>query len=202
MPDTPPFPPLIAALIALSTVYLGLENIVQAARPHGAGERRHGDDLNRRWKLAFGFGLLHGYAYATALREMLQYAGEHLLTALMAFNAGVGIAQIALLVVFVPALGLVLRRVVADWLGIIILSTFATAWDWMLERGKQLARFPMPSFDATFPADAMTAVLAALMLTGGVWLASGWLGRWIKPDRMPPARDLAAHTQASGAESD
>jgi hypothetical protein len=73
--------------------------------------------------------------------------------------------------VFVPALGLMLRRVVADWLGIIILSTFATAtaWDWMLERGKQLAKFPMPSFDATFPADAMTAVLAALMLTGGVW---------------------------------
>jgi hypothetical protein len=47
-------------------------------------------------------------------------------------------------------------------------STFATAtaWDWMLERGKQLAKFPMPSPDATFPADAMTAVLAALMLTG------------------------------------
>jgi hypothetical protein len=200
--DTPWFPPLIAALIALSTVYLGLENIVQAARPHGAGERRHGDDLN--WMLAFGFGLLHGYAYAIALREMLQYAGEHLLTALMAFNAGVGIAQIALMVVLVPALGLMPRWAVADWLGIIILSAFATAtaWDWMLERGKQLAKFPMPSLDATFPAAATTAVLAALMLTGGVWLASGWLSRWIKPDRMPPASDLAAHAQASGAESD
>jgi hypothetical protein len=28
VPDTPWFPPLIAALIALSTVYLGLESIV------------------------------------------------------------------------------------------------------------------------------------------------------------------------------
>jgi hypothetical protein len=61
---------------------------------------------------------------------------------------------------------------------------------------------PMPSLDSTFPADARSAVLAALMLTGGVWLASGWLSRWIKPDRMPPASDLAAHAQASGAESD
>ena len=58
----------------------------------------------------------------------------------------------------------------------------------MIERGKQLARFPLPSLNAAFLATATSAVLAALMLAGGVWLASGFLGR------------LAGGRQASGAE--
>jgi hypothetical protein len=168
------FPPLIETLFAVSIVYLALENIVSAA------QRRHpGGALNRRWMLAFGFGILHGYAYALVLAESLQYAGAHLFTALLAFNAGIGVAQIAVLLVLLGALGLLFRYVVADWLGIIIVSAFAidTAWDWMVARGMQLAKFPGPSLDAAFMATAMSAALAALMLAGGVWLASGFLGR-------------------------
>jgi hypothetical protein len=189
VPAAPWFPPLIEALIAAGIVYLALENIVLAARRRGhEGEMPLGEmtlgDITRRWMLAFGFGILHGYAYSLALREVLQYAGEHLLTALLAFNAGVGIAQIAVLLVLVPGLGLMFRRVVADWLGIIILSAFAidTAWDWMLEHGKQVAKFPWPDLDAAFLTTATPAMLAALMLAGGVWLASGVLGRWISAD--------------------
>jgi hypothetical protein len=190
VPAAPWFPPLIEALIPASIVYLALENIVLAARARHPGCGPTLRELNRRWMLAFGFGILHGYAYALALRETLQYAGAHLLTALLAFNAGVGIAEIAVLLVLVGALALLFRRVIADWLGIIILSAFAidTAWDWMVARGTQLVKSPGPSLDATFMATAMSAVLAALMLAGGVWLASGFLGR------------LAGAAQASGAE--
>jgi hypothetical protein len=185
VPAAPWFPPLIEIVMAVSICYLALENIVLAAR-----RSSHESGMTRRWMLAFGFGILHGYAYSLALREMLQYAGEHLLTALLAFNAGVGIAQIAVLLVLVGALGLLFSRVVADWLGIIILSAFAidTAWDWMLERGRQLAIFPWPDLDAAFLPIAMSAVLAALMLAGGVWLASGFLGRWIRADTVAPGR--------------
>jgi HupE/UreJ protein len=188
VPDAPWFPPLIETLTAASMVYLGLENIVHAAQRRPAGA------IARRWMLAFGFGLLQGYGYSLALRETLQYAGEHLLTALLAFNAGIGLAQFALLMILVPALGLAWRYVVADWLGIVILSAFATAtaWDWMLARGKLLAKFPLPNLDAAFLANALTAALAALMLAGGVWLASGWLGRWIAPECVAPARSPGA----------
>jgi hypothetical protein len=161
VPAAPWFPPLIETLIALSIVYLALENIVQAAQQRGPEGETAPDQMTRRWMLAFGFGILHGYAYSLALREMLQYAGEHLLTALFAFNAGVGVAQVAVLLVLAGALGLMFRHVMADWLGIIILSglTIDTAWDRMLERGKQLAKVPWPSLDATLMATAMGVAL-------------------------------------------
>jgi hypothetical protein len=193
-PAAPWFSPLIETLIAVSIVYLALENIVLAARR----DRHEGEtalsEMTRRWMLAFGFGILQGYAYSMALREELQYAGAHLFTALLAFNAGVGIAQIALLLVLVGALALLFRQVVAEWLGIIILSAFAidSAWGWMIGRGKQLAAFPWPPLDAAFFASATPAVLAALILAGGVWLASGALSRWIEADAISPAGDLAA----------
>jgi hypothetical protein len=190
-PAGPWFPPLIETLIAASIVYLALENIVYAAR------RRGDAGMTRRWMLAFGFGILHGYAYALALREMLQYAGAHLFTALLAFNAGVGIAQIAVLLVLVGALGLMFRHVVTDWLGIIILSAFAldTAWDWTRARAMQLASVPWPPLDAALMANAMSAALAALMLAGGVWLASGLISRWLEADMSSPAGTLASTTR-------
>jgi hypothetical protein len=181
------FAPLIEALIAAGIVYVGLENIVLAASRRGPDGKTTLDELsvgatNRRWMLAFGLGLLHGYAYALWLRELLQYAGAHLLTALIAFNAGVDAAQIAVLLALLGALGLLFRHVVAQWLGIIIVSAFAidTAWDWMIARGRELARFPLPDLDAALAAAAAGTALAALMLAGGVWLVSGVLGRWLE----------------------
>ena len=53
------FPPLIEVLIALSIVYMAFENIV-------------GPRLERRWLIAFGFGLVHGFGFSFALRESLQ----------------------------------------------------------------------------------------------------------------------------------
>jgi hypothetical protein len=57
-----------------------------------------------------------------------------------------------------------------------------TAWHWMLERGAQLAKFPFPRLDAAFIASAMRGLMAMLILAVAVWLASGWLRRWIAPD--------------------
>ena len=50
-------PRIVEPLIAVSIAYVGLENIFRR-------------DLNRRWLLTFGFGLIHGFGFASVLREM------------------------------------------------------------------------------------------------------------------------------------
>jgi hypothetical protein len=127
------FPPAIEALIAISIVYMALENIV-------------GPNQKRRWMIAFGFGLVHGFGFSFALRETLQFAGSHLLTSLVAFNVGVELGQLAVLLVLVPGLDLLFRYVVAERMGTIILSAIVahTGWHWMLERIAVLQRFPWP----------------------------------------------------------
>ena len=76
--------------------------------------------LRRRWLIAFAFGLIHGFGFSFALRDTLQFAGEHLVTSLLAFNLGVELGQLAVLVVLVPALSLLFRYVVAERIGTII----------------------------------------------------------------------------------
>src|SRR6185295_10431194 len=122
-PDALWFPPLIETLIALSIVYMAFENIV-------------GPKIKRRWMIAFGFGLVHGFGFSFILRESLQFAGVHLLTSLLAFNVGVELGQIAVLLVAVPLLSLLFRYVVAERVGTILLSALIahSAWHWMTER--------------------------------------------------------------------
>ena len=50
----------------------------------------------------------------------------------------------------------------------------------MLERGEVLAKFPFPTLDAAFFASLMRGMMAALILTGLVWLASGFVRRFMQ----------------------
>lgn len=160
------FPALIETLIAASIVYMALENIVGASR-------------QRRWIYAFGFGLVHGFGFSFALRETLQFAGSHLLTALVAFNFGVEFGQLAALAALVPLLGLLFRYVVDERMGTIILSALIahSGWHWMTERGSQLLEysFEWPALDAAFLAGAMRWAIVALIL-GGIarWAHARW----------------------------
>jgi len=175
VPDALWFPPLVETLIAVTIVYMALEDIVYAAlNKDAAGE------LTRRWMIAFAFGIVHGFGFSFGLKETLQFAGDHLLASLLAFNVGVEIGQIAVLIVLVPAASLVFRYLLPERLGIIILSALVahTAWHWMIERGEALAKFPWPTLDAAFLAGLMRALMAVLILAGGVWLANGMVRRW------------------------
>src|SRR6266487_6518253 len=182
------FPPLIETLIAVTIIYMAVENIVYAALG------KLGSDISRRWIIAFAFGVVHGFGFSFALRESLQFAGDHLMTALFGFNVGVEIGQITVLLVLIPALDLIFRYVVADWLGVIIMSVLIAhvAWHWMIERGEQLAKFPFPKIDAAFLASAMRGLMAIMILALAVLLANSWLKRWIQAQKIPPAKDLAA----------
>jgi hypothetical protein len=163
------FPPLIETLIALSILYMALENIV-------------GSKLQRRWMITFVFGLVHGFGFSFVLSEMFQFAGSHLVTSLLAFNVGVELGQLLVILLLVPALGL-LFRFVPERIGTIILSALVahTAWHWMLERGEQLRQFPWPTLDAASLASAMRWLLLIVLVGVALWLVNtlllraGWL---------------------------
>jgi hypothetical protein len=160
VPDGLWFPPLVETLIAVSIVYMALENVV-------------GSDIRRRWLIACAFGLVHGFGFSFALRETLQFAGSHLLTALLSFNLGVELGQLLVLVLLLPLLDLVFRHVLAERMGVIIVSALVahTGWHWMLERGQRLGQFPWPAFDAAAAASVMRWLMAALILAAlVVWL--------------------------------
>lgn len=193
VPDALWFPPLVETLIAVTILLMGLENIVQAATD------KVGGDVARRWIVAFAFGIVHGFGFSFALHETLQFAGDHLLTALFGFNLGVEIGQLAVLLVLVPALGLVFRWVVAERLGIIILSALVvhTAWHWMLERGEVLTRFPLPTLDAAFLASLMRGLLAVLVLAAGVWIVNGWIVRQLYKSTGDTSPDIEKRTRSA-----
>jgi hydrogenase/urease accessory protein HupE len=78
--------------IALSIAYVGIENFfVRSARS--------------RWRLTFLFGLIHGFGFAGALREIALPRADVPL-ALLAFNGGVEIGQLAVMAAVLPALAL------------------------------------------------------------------------------------------------
>jgi len=163
-PDALWFPPLIETLIAMSILYMALENIVGAS------------SVGRRWMVTFAFGLVHGFGFSFALRQTLQFAGSHLLTSLVSFNLGVELGQLLVLAVSIPLLNLLFRYVVAERMGTIILSALVahTAWHWMTDRWGNLRQFPLqwPVVNAAFLASAMRWAMVLVALAGLVWLVS------------------------------
>ncbi len=180
-PDAQWFPPLVELLIAMSIFYMAIENAL-------------GRGLNRRWVIAFAFGLVHGFGFAFALREQLQFAGAHLLASLLAFNVGVELGQLLALAAMVPLLWLLFRFVVAERAGTILLSLLVghTAWHWMGERGERLSRFPWPEVGAAELAAATRWTMAFVALAALLWLGSVFLRRRSAtpaPVKEPPERE-------------
>ncbi len=155
------FPPLVETLIAASIVYMALENIVTAS-------------LRRRWLITFGFGLVHGFGFSFALRQTVQFAGSHLLASLLAFNIGVELGQMAVLLVTIPALALLFSRVVEERTGTIILSALVahTGWHWMTERYDRLRQF-------TFTWPALDAVLLLNLVRWSMILVGAAAATWL-----------------------
>ena len=154
------FPPLVETLIAASIVYMALENIV-------------GAKLRRRWMIAFGFGLVHGFGFSFALRETMQFGGSHLVTSLLAFNVGVELGQLFALALLIPALGLLYRFALKERerIGTIVLSALVahTGWHWMGDRVAVLRQYQLrwPALDLGL----LVSVAGWLVIVAGL----GWL---------------------------
>ncbi|MFM2057591.1 MAG: hypothetical protein RLY71_1976 [Pseudomonadota bacterium] len=78
----------VESIIAASVVFAALNNL----RPM-VGEGR--------WRLTFVFGLVHGFGFAGALKD-LGLDGAHLATSLLGFNLGVELGQLAIVALFLP----------------------------------------------------------------------------------------------------
>jgi hypothetical protein len=81
---------VVEPAIALTILWVGLENLYH---PPPA----------RRFAATLGLGLIHGLGFAGMLAE-LGMPAEHRLTALLAFNGGVELGQLAIVAVAMPAL--------------------------------------------------------------------------------------------------
>ena len=109
---------LVESTIAASVVLAALNNVWPLF--HG-----------RRWMVAFGFGLIHGFGFATVLAELGLPQGA-LVIALVAFNLGVELGQLAIVAVFLP-LAFALRatpfyrRVVLRY-GSLVIALLAAVW--------------------------------------------------------------------------
>ena len=142
----------------------------------------------RAW-LAVVFGLIHGFGFSFALRESLQFAGSHLLTSLLAFNVGVELGQLLVLVILVPVLNLLFRYVVAEKVGAILLSALVahTGWHWAIERGSALLEFPWPTLDTALLLTSVRMLIVMVAASALAWLIFGVL---LKNFRGVPAPNL------------
>jgi len=88
---------IVEPLIAASIVYVGVENVFTS--------RLH------RWRplVVFGFGLLHGLGFASVLGEV-GLAPGHFLASLLAFNLGVELGQLAVIMTAFLVIGWAAHR--------------------------------------------------------------------------------------------
>ena len=117
---------LVESTIALSVVLAALNNL------RGTIERQ-------RWVLAFGFGLIHGFGFASVLADLGLPQGA-LVLALVGFNLGVEVGQVAIVVAFVP-LAFWLRTTRFYRSGVLIIGSVLVAliagW-WFVQRAFDL----------------------------------------------------------------
>ena len=145
------FPPLVEVLIAVSIIYMALENVL---RPN----------LRWRWLVTGLFGLVHGFGFSFMLQNQLQFAGNHLLVSLLAFNAGIELGQLAFIVVAIPLLALLFEKIrLSERVVTVLISAFVAhaAWHWLAERWNALAKVEWPQIDAA--ALGLSIVLAAAL---------------------------------------
>jgi hydrogenase/urease accessory protein HupE len=87
---------IVEPAIAASIVFVAVENFFSR-------------NIDGRWRVAFAFGLIHGFGFASALADFGLPANA-VVPALAAFNVGVEIGQVAIVSIVVPAL------MAVDWL--------------------------------------------------------------------------------------
>lgn len=82
---------VVEPLIAVTIIYVGLENLVRRDGPKG------------RWRLTLAFGLVHGFGFASVLRELgVGSGGTGVVVPLVAFNLGVETGQVMIASMALP----------------------------------------------------------------------------------------------------
>ena len=91
----------LAALQVISLPSRLVESAIAASVVLAALNNLRGTIEGRRWVMAFAFGLLHGFGFASVLADLGLPQGA-LVLALVGFNVGVELGQLAIVAVFLP----------------------------------------------------------------------------------------------------
>jgi hypothetical protein len=170
----------------------GLDRVHGARKYRRSGQRPAA--LDDRVRVRAGSRL---WVFVRAARDA-QFAGSHLAASLLAFNAGVELGQILVLVLLVPLLQALFRFVVAERMGTILLSAFVahTGWHWMVDRADDLRQYPLewPALSAAMLASGMRWLMLALLLAGLLWGLSRLLSRNGALALSLPRRDASRRT--------
>lgn len=174
------FPSLIETLIALSIVYMACENILGVKQQH-------------RWLVTFAFGLVHGFGFSFLLTESMQFAGSHLVMSLLAFNVGVELGQLLVVLIAVPIVHLLFRFVLPEKAGVILLSAIVGhwAWHWMQERWLNLSAYELsfPAFGAEFMIGLLQWCALLLLAAGVLWGMNTLFSRFFSNSSDDDGRD-------------
>ena len=128
---------LIEPLIALTIALAALEAMTGRERsalslPGARGSAARG---RHRWKIATGFGLIHGFGFAAALTELDLSTGDTV-KALFGYNVGVELGQVAIVLVSAPLIMLLYRS--PKWRRLVVPAVGATIFVagmyWFLQR--------------------------------------------------------------------
>lgn len=116
-------PSIVEPLIAASIIYVGLENLWRK-------------EPQRRWLLTFAFGLVHGFGFATALKESGVGSGANALLPLFAFNSGVELGQLAVAALALPLIWKLRAKSVFVTRGVPVCTTIIilAGGYWLIER--------------------------------------------------------------------
>ncbi|MCC6929141.1 MAG: HupE/UreJ family protein [Gemmatimonadaceae bacterium] len=176
------FPPLIEFLIALSIVLMAIENMLGAR-------------LEKRWLVAFGFGLVHGFGFSFALGESLQFAGRHLLASLLAFNVGVELGQLLVVAVSIPVIAWIVRSLPSERAAIVVASAIVAheAWHWMTERFGVLRAYHVtwPVVDLALAATLVRGLMLLLLIAAVLWGVAALVARLVKSPSQPAGWTMA-----------
>ncbi|MCB1779092.1 MAG: HupE/UreJ family protein, partial [Candidatus Competibacteraceae bacterium] len=118
---------LVESVIAFTVVLAALNNLFPLVK-------------TRRWVLAFTLGLIHGFGFASVLRD-LGLPNDALALALAGFNLGVETGQLAIVAVVLPFTFLVRRTWLYQRLALPVGSAIAAsiALVWCIERSLNLS---------------------------------------------------------------
>ena len=119
---------LVESAIAASVVFAAANNLVPM--------------VQGRWLMAFFFGLIHGFGFASVLTELGLPTGA-LAVSLVGFNLGVELGQLAIVAVFLP-LAFVLRHTPFYQRGVLVGGSWVAllvALAWFVERAFDLSLF-------------------------------------------------------------
>lgn len=121
---------IVESVIAFSICFVALENLYRKK-------------VNYRWLVTFGFGLVHGFGFASVLQELI-VGKSNLLVSVVSFNLGVEVGQLMIFLVLLPVLYLLKNKFEFRKVTIgVSLAIFLLGFTWLIERGFNLKLLPI-----------------------------------------------------------